>query len=48
MRLLNAIFLPALLLATSAAVAATPYGKPLPEGVLDQVFIHVEVSHFTA
>ena len=32
MRLLNAIFLPALLLATSAAVAATPYGKPLPEG----------------
>jgi hypothetical protein len=22
-------------------------GKPVPEGVLDQVFIHVEVSHFT-
>ena len=23
-------------------------GKPVPEGVLDQVFIHVEVSHFAA
>ena len=22
--------------------------KPVPEGVLDQVFIHVEVSHFAA
>ena len=23
-------------------------GEPVPEGVLDQVFIHVEVSHFAA
>jgi len=23
-------------------------GKPVPEGVLDQVFVHVEVSHFSA
>jgi len=23
-------------------------GKPVPESVLDQVFIHVEVSHFAA
>ena len=23
-------------------------GKPVPEGVLDQIFIHVEVSHFAA
>lgn len=32
MRLLNTIFLPALLLASSAAFATTPYGKPLPAG----------------
>ena len=32
MRLLTTIVLPALLLASSAAVAATPYGKPLPAG----------------
>ena len=32
MRLLNPLFLSAVLLASSAAGAATPYGKPLPEG----------------
>ena len=46
MRLLTTIVLPALLLASSAAVAATPYGKPLPEG--DTVPVSEAIAGFAA
>ena len=46
MRLLNPLFLSAVLLASSAAGAATPYGKPLPEG--DTVAVSEAIADFDA
>ena len=46
MRLLNPLFLSALLLASSAAGAATPYGKPLPEG--ETVAVSDAIADFAA
>ena len=46
MRLLNPLFLSAVLLASSAAGAATPYGKPLPEG--ETVTVSEAIADFDA